>query len=163
MHGAGARDRGEGVVWGAGGGGFEGVCARGGERVARREDPGAVGVVAPVETASGCAGGGVEGAGEHGEHFGGVAAGAEEDEEVGGLVGVLAAVAEGLGAGGGDEEVEAEEEEEEEEEGGEDEEKHGGWRQWGEGQGLRSYIADGPLGTRVEGKSCTAVYDIPSE
>jgi len=64
-------------------------------------------VVAPFEAGSGV--GLVDGAVEHAEHFGGVAAAAEHDEEVRGFVAVAAAVADGFGAGWGEDEARAEE------------------------------------------------------
>lgn len=110
---------------------FEFLGARGGDGVAFAYDPGAVGEVAPFEFLVlfrvGAVERGFDGAGEHGEHFGCVAAGAEADEEVGGLIGVAAAVADGFVAGWvryeGDavedrEEGEADEEGEEDEGGG---------------------------------------------
>ena len=64
-------------------------------------------VVAPFE--AGTRVGLVDGAVEHTEHFGGVAAAAEHDEQVGWLVAVAAAVADGFGAGWGEDEAGAEE------------------------------------------------------
>lgn len=64
-------------------------------------------VVAPFE--AGFDVGFVDGAVEHGEHFGGVAAATEDDEEVGGFAGVAAAMADGFAAGRGEDEAGAEE------------------------------------------------------
>ena len=64
-------------------------------------------VVAPFEAGGWV--GLVHGAVEHAEHFGGVAAAAEDDEQVGWLAGVAAAMADGFGAGWGEDEAGAEE------------------------------------------------------
>lgn len=66
-----------------------------------------MGVVAPFE--AGARVGLVDGAFEHAEHFGGVAAAAEDDEEVSWLIAVAAAVADGFGACWGEDEACAEE------------------------------------------------------
>lgn len=78
------------------------------DAVALGHDPGAVAVVAEVE--AGALGGLVDGARQHAEHLGRVAAAAEHDEQVRGLLGVAAAVSDGLCAGGGEDPAGAEEE-----------------------------------------------------
>lgn len=64
-------------------------------------------VVAPFK--AGARVGLVDGAVEHAEHFGGVAAAAEDYEQVGWFIAVAAAVADGFGAGWGEDEPGAEE------------------------------------------------------
>ena len=102
--------------------------ARSADAVSLAHDPGAVCVVAPLEAALGV--GLVHGAVQHAQHFGGVATAAQDDEKMGRLLWVPAAMADWLAAGRREDEAEAEEqcgcceggEDREEEEG----EEHGG-------------------------------------
>lgn len=118
-----------------------------GNGVTRPRDPSAMAVVAPVEAKFRVFGWRGEGAGwvdgfvQHAEHLGCVAAAAEEEKEMRGLVGVAAAVADGFVAcvAGGALVAEDEEGEGEKKEGGEEEEgEEGHWFCGGGLEGLGS-------------------------